>query len=270
MGSLDRKVNTVIVRGGGDLATGVALCLHQAGYLVIVTELTQPMVVRRKVSFAEAIFEKEVTVEGVKARFVNGMDGVEEAQLSGAVAVLVDPNLDLVKQIDFIAIVDCRMLKRHFEPDDLANKTIGLGPGFVGGINCLAAIETNRGKELGKIFSSGEPQADTGVPSEVEGKGLERVLYSPTEGKITAFVEIGSIVRENQVLAEVDGIQVKAPFDGTLRGMIRSTFQVNDHTKIGDVDPRLDSSLAFHVSDKAWAVGRSVVEVIRLMATTKG
>lgn len=260
----------VLVRGGGDLATGVAICLHQGGYKVIVTELAQPLVVRRKVAFAEAVFEGRIEVNGVLGLLAENLNQIESIHDQNAVAVLVDPNLELLYQSTYLAIVDARMLKdssrvASYEP----TKVIGLGPGFEGGKNCYAAIETNRGEDLGKIYFKGKPQRDTGVPATVEGRGSERVLYSPVAGEVIPNVEIGAIVEEGQVLVMVGGIPVFAPFAGVVRGMLRTRLHVHEHTKIGDVDPGFETKRAFEMSDKAWSIGNAVLQVISTIKASK-
>lgn len=269
----DRVGNTtelVLVRGGGDLATGVAICLHQSGYKVIVTELAQPLVVRRKVAFAEAVFEGQIEVEGVLGVLAESTCQIATIHTQNAVAVVVDPNLEQLVSLDFLAIVDARMLKDSTRVRcDKPMKVIGLGPGFVGGKNCIAAIETNRGEDLGKIIYRGAPQKDTGVPSMVEGRGLERVLYSPIEGEVIPDVEIGSIVHQGQLLVKVGEVPVFAPFDGVVRGMLRAGSSVSKHTKIGDVDPCLEQNRAYELSDKAVIIGRAVVQVVSMMKARK-
>lgn len=250
----------ILLRGGGDLASGVALALHKAGWPVVITELANPLVVRRAVAFGEAIFAGEITVEGVRGVLAHTPGQAREILAQGYIAVIVDPGLDTLNYLPIGAIVDARMLKRHVPYDvDTQLPVIGLGPGFEVGFNCAAAIETNRGPELGRLFLEGEPQPDTGVASVVEGRGMERVLYSPRAGEMNSFVSIGDIVTQGQVIATVGGEEVRAPFDGVVRGLIRDGLVIPAHTKVGDVDPRLEPRLAYEVSDKAHAVGEAVV-----------
>lgn len=253
----------ILIRGGGDLASGVAAVLHRNGWQVVISELSGPLVVRRKVAFAEAVWESEVMVEGIQAVLASSDIKIEQALVEGKIPVIIDRDATISERIDFRAIVDARMLKR-FQSDEIGKKTplIGLGPGFIAGENCLAVIETNRGENLGKVIWQGSAERDTGVPAIVEGRGLERVLYSQNEGIIKTFAEIGDIVAEGQLLAEIGGEAVLSPFDGTLRGMLRDGLCVKAHTKVGDVDPRMDPSLAIQISDKAIIIGQGVLEVV--------
>ena len=257
------KKRLILILGGGDLASGVAAVLHRNAWQVVISELPDPLVVRRKVAFAEAVWESQHTVEEIPSVLASNDDEVEMALLTGKIAVVVDPDAKIAERFDFRAVVDARMLKR-FQPAVLRKDIplIGLGPGFIAGDNCLAVIETNRGENLGKIIWEGSAEQDTGIPGIVEGRGLERVLYSRNEGTIRTLVEIGDLVRQGQMLAEISGEAIVAPFDGTLRGMLRNGLHVKPHTKVGDVDPRNDPSLAFQISDKALISGQSVLQIV--------
>lgn len=253
----------ILILGGGDLASGVAAVLHRNGWHVVVSELPEPMVVRRKVAFAEAVWETHHMVEEIHSVLAHKDEEVDAALQAGKVAVVVDPLAKIAERFAFRAIVDARMLKR-FQPNEIRKDIplIGLGPGFIAGENCLAVIETNRGENLGKIIWTGSAEQDTGIPGIVEGRGLERVLYSPCDGTFKSFVEIGELVTEGQMLAEVGGEAIVAPFDGLVRGMLRDGLTIKAHTKIGDVDPRKDINLAAQISDKAIIAGQSVWKVL--------
>jgi len=248
----------ILIRGGGDLATGVALRLHRAGLGVLVSELAQPLAVRRTVSFAEAVYEGEIEVEGVTAKLV------EKEQISGTleagqVPVMVDPYASILALIPVSIVIDARMKKLPPSPLPVdVSLHIGLGPGFRAGDNCHAVIETRRGHTLGRVYWEGAAQPDSGQP---EGD-RRRVLYAPTDGKFMGAVNIGEHVDAGQVVAVVAGAQVKAPFPGVMRGLIHPGLQVNKGLKIGDVDPRDDPALCELVSDKALAVGGGVLEAI--------
>ena len=254
----------VLVRGGGDLASGVVACLHRAGWQVLVCELPAPLVVRRKVAFAEAVYEGKMQVEGIDAQLAHSYADVEPILESGRVAVLVDPELTVLESLRFKAVVDARLLKRDLlddNPKDLA--IIGLGPGFEAGENCKVAIETNRGPNLGQILWEGKPEADTGKPAAVNGYSLERVLYAPAEGIVKHYCAICDVVEAGQLLAEVGGLEVKAKIAGVVRGLIREGIRVKKGIKIADIDPRMDSKSCYKISDKAIIIGCSVLEAMK-------
>lgn len=248
----------VLIRGGGDIASGVALRLHRAGYRVLIAELAQPLAVRRTVSFSEAVYEGEWTVEGVTARRAESDSEAVDLLQNGIIPVLVAPDLDSIS-LDYTILVDARLKKRA---DDFRlssqTLTIGLGPGFTAGVNCHAAIETNRGHTLGRVYWKGSALPDTSSP---EGDP-RRVLRAPTDGIITAHVEIGQHVEGGQEVAAVAGEPVTSPFKGIVRGMIRPGLKVSKGLKIGDIDSRDDPNLCKLVSDKALAVGGGVLEAI--------
>jgi xanthine dehydrogenase accessory factor len=256
----------ILVRGGGDIGSGVVLRLHRAGLRVAVSEIAQPLAVRRKVAFAETIYASEVNIEGVTARRVT--DPTDTFRIlriisQGQVPVLVDPAGDAIKSIRPTVLVDARLSKRPPElPRDIVNLYIGLGPGFEAGVNCHAVIETNRGPFLGRVYWQGTAEADTGLPDAVKGYRAERVLRAPADGAVEAHAEIGDLLQEGQKIAEVGGQPVVAPFSGVLRGLIHPGIIVQQGIKIGDIDPRGETRLCTLVSEKALAVGGGVIEAI--------
>ena len=258
----------VLLRGGGDLATGVALRLQRAGLKIVIAELEQPLAVRRTVSFAEAVYEGKHTVEGVIARLVQ-REQIPATLESHEIPVLIDPNADIL-MLDpsmFIAVIDGRLTKQPPSPLPVPVPLhIGLGPGFHAGKNCHAVIETRRSHTLGRVYWNGTSQADSGQP---EGD-RRRVLRAPADGVLTAKAQIGEHVEEGQVIAVIseqlsvvsNPYSVISPFAGVLRGLIHDGIHVTQGLKIGDVDPRDDPSAPFLVSDKALAIGGAVLEAM--------
>jgi xanthine dehydrogenase accessory factor len=259
------KTPVVLIRGGGDLASGVALRLHNVGLKVVVTELPQPLVVRRLVAFAEAVYHGEATVEGVVSQRVESAQGALLALAKGQIPVIVDPDCQVRGEALFEvrAIVDARMTKR---PPDLgmeaAPMVIGLGPGFEAGKNCHAVIETNRGHFLGRVIWQGEPQADTGTPGAVGSHQVDRVLRSPGDGEMVAQVEIGAQVQRGEIIATIDQQPLFAPFDGVLRGLLHEGLRVHRGMKVGDLDPRMNPDYARLVSEKSLAIAGGVLEAL--------
>lgn len=252
-----------MLRGGGDLASGVALRLQRAGLRVVITELAQPLVVRRLVSFAEAVYNGQTRVEEVLARRVETPDQAIPVLDQQEIAVLVDPPADARHYFQPLVLIDGRMAKRPSELDrQAAPLVIGLGPGFMAGQDCHAVIETQRGHLLGRVIWQGASLPDTGIPETVGERGQERVLRAPADGLLVAQVEIGDRLGTGQVVAEVGGKMVKAPFDGVLRGLVHPGLVVWRGQKIGDVDPRSNPEYCRLVSDKALAVGGGVLEAI--------
>ncbi|HSL29644.1 MAG TPA: selenium-dependent molybdenum cofactor biosynthesis protein YqeB [Anaerolineales bacterium] len=250
----------VLLRGGGDLASGVALRLHRGGVRVVITELGQPLAVRRAVSFAEAVYEGEQTVEGVTARRA-GPDQIRAVLETGQIPVLIDPNAEILRSaLSFAVVVDARLIKAT--PDPLPASVplhIGLGPGFQAGMNCHAVVETRRSHTLGRLYWEGATQPDSGQP---EGD-TRRVLRASADGILTARAEIGDHVEAGQVVAVIgDHSPVISPLKGVLRGLIRDGLHVTPGLKIGDVDPRDDREACFLVSDKALAIGGAVLEAL--------
>jgi len=260
----------ILIRGGGDLASGVALRLFRVGLRVIITELPEPLVVRRAVSFAEAVYNRQAQVEEVTACLAVDLDQAIEFSQQRNVPVLVDPQavtLTVLRQRSSVSVplilVDGRMTKRP--PDTTlqsADLVIGLGPGFVAGENCHAVVETNRGHHLGRVIWRGQAESDTGVPEKIVQYSEARVLRAPADGSLVSHAKIGDHLEKGQLVAEVGGIPVNANFRGVLRGLIQPGILVWRGLKIGDVDPRDDPRDCFLVSDKSLSVGGGVLEAI--------
>jgi len=261
------KECAVLVKGGGDLGTGVALRLFQHDYCVVVTELPQPMVVRRKVAVASAIYEERVTVEGVEARRVQGVPGIRAAWAADYIPVMVDPETRIAQKLRPHAVVDAIMAKRntgtviHDAPI-----VVALGPGFCAGVDCRAVVETQRGPNLGHVYFNGSTAPDSGLPGEIGGETARRVLRAPVDGPFVGRVRIGDLVRAGDVVGRVDGQPVTAAIPGVVRGLLTSGVTVRAGIKIGDVDPRSDPALCSRVSDKAWTVADGVLEALTRLA----
>ena len=249
----------MLIRGGGDLATGVALRLHRSGIKVVISELAQPLAVRRTVSFSEAVYEGSHTVEGVTARLI------EASQLSGwreadEIPVLVDADASILSILQFSVVIDARLTKQTPAPLPMdVPLHIALGPGFTAGSDCHAVIETRRSHTLGRVYWTGTTQPDSGEP---EGDP-RRVLRAAGDGVIVGLKKIGEHVEDGEKLAVIsDQYSVVSPFSGMVRGLIRDGAYVTKGMKIGDVDARDDASLCQLVSDKALAIGGGVLEAI--------
>jgi len=255
----------VLLRGGGDLASGIALRLHKAGIKLVVTELAQPLAVRRAVSFGEAVYEGVHTVEGVTARRVE-REQIVSALEAGEIPVLVDPDADiLLSSFLFSTVIDARLTKAPPGPLPVDIPLhIGVGPGFDAGVNCHAVIETRRSHALGRVYWDGATQPDSGQP---EGDP-RRVLRAPQEGLFTGHKRIGEHCEAGELIAEIQTsgenrkMKIVSPFKGVLRGLIRDGIRVTKGLKVGDVDPRDDPQACYLVSDKALAIGGGALEAI--------
>lgn len=235
--------------------------LRGAGYRVVVLEVGCPTVVRRAVAFAEAVVEGAVTVEGVEARMVS-LDGLlAEAVWPRWIPVIVDPDGDSVAALGADAVVDARMAKVNLGTTrNEARVTLGLGPGFVAGLDVDYVVETARGHTLGRLISEGPAEPDTGIPGLVCGVGSERVIRAPAEGCFEAVMSIGDLVVKGDVVGHVAGTEVRANTSGLLRGLVADGVRLREGQKTGDVDPRgaaVDHRL---ISDKARSVGGAVLE----------
>lgn len=256
--------SVVVVRGGGDLATGIIVRLKKAGFYVIALECAHPTSIRRTVSLSEAVYDGEKEVEGIKAVLVHTFsDAVSLSSISGVVPVLVDENAQSVKRIRPLVLVDAIMAKRNLGTSiNDADLVIGVGPGFTAGIDCHAVIETMRGHYLGSVIKEGSAEPNTGIPGLVGGVSSERVVHAPSSGIVKGIRNIGDSVEKDSVIALIGDVEVKAPISGTLRGLIRSGLTVKKGFKIADVDPRNVKEYITTCSDKAKAIAGGVLEAI--------
>lgn len=254
----------ICIKGAGDLATGVAVRLHGSGFTrILLLETETPMSVRRAVSFSEAVYLQEKIVEGVLARRISHPGQIEPAWEAGCVPVMVDPEWRVLKRESFDVVVDAIVAKHNLGTRMTdARLVIGLGPGFSAGGDVHRVVETHRGHFLGRVIRRGEAIANTGIPGNIGGFDVERVLRSPACGIFTTNLDIGDVVTAGQVIGEVAGVAVCARIVGVLRGVLRSATPVGRGTKIGDVDPRKDPAACRLVSDKARAIGGGVLEAI--------
>ncbi len=253
----------VLVRGGGDLASGVIYRLHRAGFPVLVTELPAPILVRRAVCFGEAVYAGQCTVEGLRAHRTADVAAAWDVLRAGEVPVIVDPSKMTLEQLQPVVVVDARMEKEALDTRlDDAPLVIALGPGFVAGRDCHIVIETNRGHNLGRVIREGPAEPNTGTPGIVDGKTDTRVLRAPAAGHVMPHFTIGDAVPAGAVIAEVAGQPVTAAFDGVLRGIVHPAVAVCPGMKIGDLDPRAQRENCFTISDKSLAIAGGVLEAI--------
>jgi xanthine dehydrogenase accessory factor len=254
----------ILIRGGGDLASGVALRLYRAGLQIVISELAEPLAVRRAVSFAEAVFEGQQTIEGVTARRVEP-DQLSAVLEAGEIPVLIDPAADILTSHPFAVVIDARLTKQPPAPLPVdVPLHLGLGPGFHAGEDCHAVIETRRSHTLGRVYWHGVTQADSGQP---EGDP-RRVLRAPGDGVFVGHKKIGEHCEPGELIAELTGLdgegqqKIVCEIGGVLRGLLRDGLRVPKGMKVGDIDPRDDENACYLVSDKALAIGGAVLEAI--------
>ncbi|WP_373601096.1 selenium-dependent molybdenum cofactor biosynthesis protein YqeB [Paraclostridium bifermentans] len=258
----------IIVRGAGDIATGVIHKLNRCGFNVLALEVEKPLSIRRNVCFSEAIYEGEVIIENVKCKFIKSKDELSEAFNLGKVCVAIDPEGHFINELKPKVVIDAIIAKRNLGTHiNMAPITIGLGPGFSAGKDVDFVIETMRGHDLGRVIDKGIAIKNTGIPGSINGVSSERVIYSKESGIINNICNIGDVVKKNQVIATINKgntiIEIKATIDGVLRGIIRNKSKVNKGLKIADIDPRIDEiKNCDTISDKARCIAGGVLEAM--------
>jgi len=253
----------VCVRGGGDIASGVAWRLFQCGFRVFITEIPKPMAVRRKVSFCEAVHDGHAEVEGVEALLIHGPSDTGPVWDKGRIPLLIDPECEIAKTMKPDIIVDAILAKKNIGTAvNDAPLVIALGPGFEAGRDSDFVVETNRGHNLGRLLTGGSAEPDTGVPGPVHGFTVDRVIRAPCEGIWECDLKIGEIVKKGDVVGSVGTEAATARINGVLRGVIRPGTPVRRGLKIGDIDPRGRKEYCHTISDKALAISGGVLEGI--------
>jgi len=253
----------VLVRGAGELATGVAHRLFRSGFRLCMTEISGPLAVRRAVSFCEAVYDGAMKVEGVTAVKVGSPEEIGGAWEKGEIPLLIDPANKVKDVLRPHVVVDAILAKKNIGTEICdAPLVLGLGPGFTANQDVHVVIETNRGHDLGRLIFRGQAEADTGVPGVIGGYGIERVLRTPQAGIFHAVKMIGDTVAKGDVVASVDGAPMHAQINGVVRGLLRDGMVVSANLKSGDIDPRGKREACFTISDKARALGGAVLEAI--------
>lgn len=263
--------DTVIVRGGGDIASGTIQKLYRSGFRVIVLDIENPTSIRRTVCFSEAIYEGMITIEGITAVRANSINEIDKILAENKIPVVIDPKGNYIDVIKPKIVIDAILAKRNLGTNmDMADITIALGPGFEAGKDVNVVIETMRGHNLGRVILEGKPQENTGVPGDIKGYTKERVIHSPDEGIIRNVKKISDLVKKDDILAYVNNTPVRATMDGILRGLIRNGSRVTRGLKIADIDPRLsEKNNCYTISDKARNIAGGVLEAILYLRSQK-
>ena len=257
----------ICIKGAGDLASGIALRLHHAGFSIVMTDLPVPLAVRRTVAFSEAIRLGSTTVEDVKAERADNSDEVHDCLARRVIPVLADPEAAIIQELRPEVVIDAIMAKRNLGTRiDDAPVVIAVGPGFTAGVDCHAVVETKRGHTLGRVIREGSAIPNTGVPGNIGGQTVNRLIKTPVDGIFHPEKEIGDLVREGDRVGNVDGIPVYAATGGMIRGLLQDGVPVTEGLKSGDVDPRGESADYTTVSDKALAIGGGVLEAVMSFA----
>ena len=256
-----------LVRGAGDIATGTIQKLVRAGFKCVVTEVSNPSSIRRKVSLSEAIYEQKKVVEDIEAVLCENLDEIWQYLERYNPVIIVDPKLTILNKMKFDVVVDAILAKKNTGlKKEMAEITIGLGPGFEAGVDCDIVIETMRGHDLARIIEQGFAKKNTSIPGIIEGFSNERVIYSDFDGQFTHIKSISDIVNKEEIIAKVGDNYIRATLDGVIRGMIRDNFEVKKGLKIIDIDPRYEEvENCFTISDKARAIGGAVLEAIMML-----
>lgn len=252
-----------LIKGAGDIASGIAVRLKRAKFDIAMTDIERPTAIRRTVCFSQAIVNGWAYVEDIKAERAQSIDDIYEIIKRGNIAVIADEKAECIKTLKPYFVIDAILAKKNLGTSiDDAPVVIGVGPGFRAGVDCHAVIETQRGHYLGRVILEGNAAENTGVPGNIGGYTTERIIRAVKDGIFTPVCQIGDIVEAGQTVAYVDGEPVKCLIGGVLRGILPENTPVYKGMKSGDVDPRCKKEHCYTVSDKASAVGGGVLEAM--------
>lgn len=264
-------METVIIRGGGDIATGIAHRLFKAGFKVLVLDIEKPLAIRRKVSFCQAMYSGEIIIEGVKGVLSKNIGEVYENLEKGYVPVYIDEKAETIKEIKPLVVVDSILAKRNLGTNrDMAPITIGVGPGFEAGKDVDLVVETSRGHFLGRVINEGTAIENTGIPGSIMGFTEERVIRAKGNGIIENYFKIGDLIEKGENVCKTGEVQVEAKISGVIRGLLKDGLSVKEGLKIGDIDPRGIVEYSSTISEKARAVGGGVLEGIMCLKKERG
>ena len=258
----------IIVRGGGDLATGTIYKLRKIGFPVLILEVENPSAIRRNVACCEAVYQGSQTVEDMTCYLANSLEQAKALLRVGKLAVLVVPTGETIPKLQPLAVVDAILAKKNLGTNrNMAPITVALGPGFTACEDVDAVIETKRGHNLGRVLWTGSAAPNTGIPGMIGGFGKERVIHCPAKGIVRNVKHITGTVSKGVVIALVETecgtVPVEATLDGILRGLIRDGYPVNAGFKMADIDPRAEEyNNCFTISDKARCIAGGVLEAI--------
>lgn len=254
----------VVIRGGGDLATGVAEVLYQSGFKILILDIEKPSSIRRSVCFSEAIYDGVTKVENIICKKIENENEIEKCWNEKIIPIMVDEKGDIIKKIKPDVVVDSIIAKKNLgTTKDMAPITIALGDGFEAGKDVDIVIETMRGHNLGRIITSGRAMKNTGIPGEIKGVSKDRVIYSKANGIFSSVKKIGDTVQKDEIIGYVGDVEIRGKISGVLRGIIREGYEVTENMKIGDIDPRIEEkNNCFTISDKARSLGGAVLRSI--------
>lgn len=253
----------ILIKGAGDLATGIGWRLHRSGYEVWMTDLEVPTAVRRTVSFSRAVYEGEAEVEGVRARLAQTEEDGHCIAKSGDIPVFIDPKGNICRTLKPDVVVDAIIAKKNIGTKITdAPLVIGVGPGFTAGLDCHKVVETKRGHYLGRVIEQGSAIPNTGIPGEVGGYTVERIIRAGEAGVFVPKVSIGDKVEAGQIVAISGNTPVRAQITGIVRGLLQEGVRVTQGMKAGDIDARCEKAHCFTISDKARAIGGGVLEAV--------
>ena len=260
----------ILIKGAGDLATGIAYRLKKSGFDIVMTEIDKPTTVRRTVAFSQAVFDNEIVIEGIKGVKVNNINEIYKEINQGNIPIIIDEKAEIIKELRPDVVVDAIIPKKNLGTSiEDAPIVIGVGPGFEAKVDCHLVVETKRGHYLGKVIEEGSAIPNTGVPGNIGGYTKERIIRASSNGKIKPVVAIGDFVKKGDIVAYVDGVEVLAQIDGIVRGMLQEGIEVFKGMKSGDIDPRCEKDHCFTISDKARSIGGGVLEAIMYMNNNK-
>lgn len=257
-----KNEKTIVIKGAGEVASGVAHYLFSKGFKIIMTEIPKPTTQRRTVAFAEAVFSEENEVQGIKGKRAENYSEILDILDQNMISIIVDPESEIVKKVKPKIVIDARMAKENLgTTKEEAELVIGLGPGFEAGKDVDIVVETIDDSNCGEVIESGSAEPDTGIPCNIRGLSSERVLRSPADGVFKAKKGILDLVEDGEKVGEVNGEEIRAKISGKIRGLIKDGLKVKEGQKIGDIDPR--DMKEFGISERSFRIAKGVWKAVK-------
>lgn len=255
-----QRRSLAIVLGTNEIASAVAARLAREGYCVVMSHDPTFPVLRRGMSFHDALFDDRAELGGVVGRRAEtALDLLRLFDQRGCVAVTRLPMADLVTLRVPEAIVDASLQRSVAAPDlrGFARLSVGLGPRFEAGRNCDVAIETQPATSSLSLSRDAE-----GHERQLGGVGRERFFFAPRSGIWRTPLDIGAKIYKGVVLGRQEGVAIVATMDGILRGVARDGAYAPIDAKLIEIDPRGRAACWTGTDDYGRAIAAATADAV--------
>lgn len=256
--TMTTQEKTILVCGIGEIASATARRLAGEGYAVAIHQETPPATLRRLMSFSDAWFDVQASLDGFSARRADtSSEFLLGLQTGEFVPILTQRFIDVTERWPWdIIVATAEDGETPPEPVlNLAEFTIGVGPDFQAGTDCHVAIQTE-GRDPGAIVREGAPLRFPKSPVEETSR-----IIAEASGVFRARQSIGSCVRAGDILGEIGDAPVYSPVAGRIKGLARKELAVRDGTAVAEIC-RSDAGQVAGMSERSMLIARGVAFAI--------